>query len=54
MFGIGLSTADGSKDDATLLGMELGADNGTSDGALLVLLMVLMVLMALPVLLMVA
>ena len=36
MLGIELGTADGDvSDDGALFGMELGADNGTSDGALL-------------------
>ena len=35
MLGIELSTADGSAHDGALFGMELDADNGTSDGALL-------------------
>ena len=35
MLGIELGTADGDADDGALFGMELGADNVTSDGALL-------------------
>ena len=35
MLGIELGTADGDADECALFGMELGADNGTSDGALL-------------------
>ena len=35
MFGIKLGTADRTADEGALSGMKLGADNGTSDGALL-------------------